>query len=290
MHTRVADRDRSTSPAGERREVIDCWVNVPLGEPDATASYLFPGLVERWREAASPAGLIAQMEAAGIARAVLVSGWGQVDSVAWIRDAVQRYPGRFAASHIVDPRLGLKTLKLIEHLVRDEGYRLIRMLAFDTQIPYGHPICYPVYAKCAELGVPISLNVGFPGPRVPSACQDPFPLDEICYRFPELTVVMAHGGEPWEDLCVKMMLKWPNLYYMTSAFSPKYYPEAIVHYLNTRGRDKVMWASDHPILPFDRCMSELTHVEFRDQLTRSRFLGENARRLFFVDAGAAPPE
>ncbi|MGA9368538.1 MAG: amidohydrolase family protein, partial [Steroidobacteraceae bacterium] len=166
MHTRVADRDRSTSPAGERREVIDCWVNVPLGEPDATASYLFPGLVERWREAASPAGLIAQMEAAGIARAVLVSGWGQVDSVAWIRDAVQRYPGRFAASHIVDPRLGLKTLKLIEHLVRDEGYRLIRMLAFDTQIPYGHPICYPVYAKCAELGVPISLNVGFPGPRV----------------------------------------------------------------------------------------------------------------------------
>ena len=35
---------------------------------------------------------------------------------------------------------------------------------------------------------------------------------------------MRHGAEPWPELAVKLMLKWPGLYYMPSAFAPKYYP------------------------------------------------------------------
>ncbi len=34
---------------------------------------------------------------------------------------------------------------------------------------------------------------------------------------------------------VKLMLKWPNLYYSTSAFAPKHYPKAIIDYANSRG-------------------------------------------------------
>jgi predicted TIM-barrel fold metal-dependent hydrolase len=264
-------------------EIIDCWINVPVGSPDATAAYLFPGLTERWERLVSAAELVEEMDAAGIDKAVLVSGWGPLDSISWVKDALKRFPHRFAGSHIVDPRTGLKALHLIDDLVRNEGYRLIRMLAFETQVPYGEPICYPIYGKCAELSVPISLNVGIPGPQVPGKCQDPFPLDEICYHFPELKVVMAHGGEPWEDLCIKLMLKWPNLFYMTSAFAPKYIPKSIVHYLNTRGSDRVMWASDHPIITFQRCLSEMSQVKFRDAKIRAKFLGGNARRLFFPD-------
>lgn len=267
----------------EHDEIIDCWINVPVGSPDATAAYLFPGLTERWERLVSAAELVEEMDAAGIAKAVLVSGWGPLDSISWTKDALKCFPERFAASHIVDPRKGLKTLQLIDELVRNEGYRAIRMLAFETQVSYGEPICYPIYGKCAELGVPITLNVGIPGPQVPGNCQHPFPLDEICYHFPELIVVMAHGGEPWEDLCIKLMLKWPNLHYMTSAFAPKYFPEAIIHYLNTRGADRVMWASDHPIITFQRCLAEMSQVAFRDATIRAKFLGGNARRIFFPD-------
>ena len=39
---------------------------------------------------------------------------------------------------------------------------------------------------------------------------------------------MRHGAEPWADLAVKLMLKWPNLYYSTTAFAPKYYPDDVV--------------------------------------------------------------
>ena len=46
---------------------------------------------------------------------------------------------------------------------------------------------------------------------------------------------------------MKLMLKWPGLYYMTSAFAPKYYPKAIIDYANTRGADKVMYAGYYPM-------------------------------------------
>ena len=49
---------------------------------------------------------------------------------------------------------------------------------------------------------------------------------------------MRHGGEPWDELACKLMLKYPNLYYMTSAFAPKHYPQTIVDYANSRGAEK----------------------------------------------------
>lgn len=264
-------------------EIIDCWMNVPGCAPDPSASYLFPGMAERWAKQMTPTELVEEMAAGGVARAVLVSGWGEYDSVSWVRQALKEYPDIFTASHIVDPRGGLKTLQLIDHLVRDEGYKSIRMLAFDTQVGYDDARCYPIYGKCAELAAVLCLNVGMAGPRVPSRCQHPLALDEICHHFPELKLVMAHGGEPWEALCVKLMLKWPNLYYMTSAFAPRYIPEAIVKFLNTRGKDRILWASDHPIITFQRCLEDIPAMTFRDDETKACFLGGNAKRLFFPD-------
>jgi predicted TIM-barrel fold metal-dependent hydrolase len=91
---------------------------------------------------------------------------------------------------------------------------------------------------------------------------------------------MRHGAEPWEDLAVKLMLKWPGLYYCTSAFAPKYYPEAIVKYANTRGADKVMYAGYYPMgLSMDRIMSEMPGVGFRDHVW-PKFLHDNANAVF----------
>jgi predicted TIM-barrel fold metal-dependent hydrolase len=99
---------------------------------------------------------------------------------------------------------------------------------------------YAVYATCVELDIPVVVNAGIAGPRFPSACQHVERFDQVCFDFPELRIVMRHGAEPWEELAVKLMLKWPGLYYMTSAFAPKYYPQAIVDYANTRGADKII--------------------------------------------------
>ncbi|MGH0030905.1 MAG: amidohydrolase family protein, partial [Myxococcota bacterium] len=138
---------------------------------------------------------------------------------------------------------------------------------------------YPVYAACVELGLPIFVTAGVPGPRVPLHPQKVEHLDEVCWFFPELTIVMRHGAEPWEELAVKLMLKWPNLYYSTSAFAPKYYPKAIVDYANSRGADKVLYAGYFPMgLSLERIFRDMPDVPFNDDVW-PKFLRENALKL-----------
>ena len=94
---------------------------------------------------------------------------------------------------------------------------------------------------------------------------------------------MRHGAEPWEELAVKLMLKWPGLYYMTSAFAPKYYPKAIVDYANTRGADKIMYAGYYPMgLILERIFTEMPDVPFRDHVW-PKFLRENAIEVFKIE-------
>jgi uncharacterized protein len=118
---------------------------------------------------------------------------------------------------------------------------------------------------------------------VPAECQNVMHFDQVCYDFPELRIVMRHGAEPWEELAVKLMLKWPGLYYMPSAFAPKYYPEAIITYANSRGRDKVMYAGYYPAgLTLERIFTEMRNVPLKDEVW-PLFLRENAARVFKMD-------
>ena len=141
------------------------------------------------------------------------------------------------------------------------------------------PLAYVYYAKCVELGIPIFVTVGIAGPRVPSLVQHVERLDQVLYDFPDLVLVMRHGTEPWTDLAVKLMLKWPNLYYSTSGFAPKYYPASIVDYANTRGASKIMYAGYFPMgLTLERIFTELASVPFTDEVW-PEFLGANAARV-----------
>jgi uncharacterized protein len=101
----------------------------------------------------------------------------------------------------------------------------------------------------------------------------------VMYDFPELVFVTRHGCEPWTDLAVKLMLKWPNLYYSTSAFAPKHYPRSIINYANSRGADKIIYAGYFPMgLTLERIMREMPSVGFRDDVW-PKFLRENAAKV-----------
>jgi hypothetical protein len=67
---------------------------------------------------------------------------------------------------------------------------------------------------------------------------------------------------------------------MTSGFAPKYYPQSIIDYANTRGADKVMYAGYYPAgLDLERIFAELPDIGLRDHVW-PKFLHENAERVF----------
>lgn len=242
------------------------------------AEYMFKDIPEIAKQADYVAYTVAEMDRCGIERAMV----GIDGSPSANLDALRRHPDRFFASYQANPNRAMDEVRTIERMHREHGIKAVT--AFPSglcpQVPIDDKRWYPVYAKCVELDLPICICVGVPGPRLPMAPQKVELLDEVCWFFPELRIVMRHGAEPWTDLAVKLMLKYPNLYYSTSAFAPRHYPKAIVDYANTRGADKVMYAGYFPMgLSLERIFRELPEVPLREHVW-PKFLRENARKVF----------
>lgn len=200
--------------------------------------------------------------------------------------ALKTYPDRFIPSGAIwNPNDVMDSVNAIRRDYETYGIRATSVFPAGTfpQVPIDDPKMYPIYATCVELGIPIFVCAGVPGPRVPFAPQEVSRIDVVMFDFPDLVFVTRHGCEPWEDLAVKLMLKWPNLYYSTSAFAPKYYPKAIIDYANSRGADKVLYAGYFPMgLSLERIFSELPGVPLKDEVW-PKFLYGNAARILGLD-------
>jgi uncharacterized protein len=242
------------------------------------AQYMFRDVPEPGKAADYVTLALTEMDRVGIERAMIGVGIGDKDA----RRALMDHPDRFFGSFEVNPNLGMEGVRALVQAYEELGIKAATAFpaGLCPQVPINDKKFYPLYAKCVELDIPICICAGVPGPRVPMAVQDVALLDEVCWFFPDLRVVTRHGCEPWTDLAVKLMLKWPNLYYSTSAFAPRHYPKAIVDYANTRGADKVMYAGYFPMgLTLERIFKELPGVPFRDEVW-PKFLRENAARVF----------
>jgi predicted TIM-barrel fold metal-dependent hydrolase len=246
-------------------------------EMEFPAAYMFKQVPNHLDEGADGVEVtLAGMDAHGIAIGLI--GLGSDAAKRALRD----HPTRFRATLEVDPNDISGAVRAIRS-AKDE-FDIVAVTSFpagcNPQVPVDDRRYYPIYQTCVDVGVPVVVNAGIAGPRVPSSCQDVMLFDQVCFDFPELVIIMRHGAEPFEDLAVKLMLKWPGLHYMTSAFAPKYYPRAIIDYANTRGTNKVLYAGYFPMgLSLERIFTELDDVPLRDHVWEP-FLSGNARRLF----------
>ncbi len=242
------------------------------------AQYMFKDIPEVDAQEDYIAYTLEQMDRFNIARAMI-----NVDENDSIQNlAVRQHPDRFFASYEANPNRGMDEVRKIRRL--QDAYDLKAVTAFPAglcpQVPVNDKKWYPVYTTCVDLDLVFCPCVGVPGPRVPMEPQKVEYLDEVCWFFPELKVVMRHGAEPWTELAWKLMLKYPNLHYCTSAFSPKYYPQDIIEFANTRGADQVMYAGYFPMgLSLEKIFTEMPNVPFRDAVW-PKFLRDNAIRVF----------
>tara|TARA_B110000014_G_scaffold257293_1_gene241690 strand:- start:23471 stop:24343 length:873 start_codon:yes stop_codon:yes gene_type:complete len=196
--------------------------------------------------------------------------------------AFKDHSDRFFFNYPANPNRGMEEVRNIRRLHKKYGIKGVD--AFPSglcpQVPINDKKWYPIYATCVELDIPFSCCAGVPGPRLPMEPQKIELIDEVCWFFPELKFVIKHGGEPWTALAVKLMIKYPNLYYMTSAFTPKYYPKDIIDYANSRGSEKIMYAGYFPMgLTLERIFLEMPQVPFKEEVW-PKFLSENATKVF----------
>ncbi len=274
-------------------KAIDCLINIPRGlgkkAMDAVEAErqsgkgglltLFPGVAAREKDM-TPEEMVAEMDAAGVEKGMVSIEPDQID---WIIDAMKKFPHRFFPGVKINPveKGIMPEIRRIRGLIDKIGLQVLRISGWQIGAPPTDARLFPFYTLAIENNLVVHINVGYAGPPGISRYQDPLYIDELCYLFPELKVVQSHGGtqQPYLEIVAHNMIKYPNCYLIVNAARPQYWPPEFIQHLNTRAQDKVMFATEYPLILFKRALADIAELPIRDHV-RPKLLRENALRLF----------
>lgn len=232
-----------------------------------------------------------RMDRAGIERSILIAVRAGDLRVAGsfelpyerVYRVCERYPDRFSGLAGVDPTRGISQLRDLDRAVREFGFVGAHLYPHWFGLAPDHARYYPIYARCAELGIPIMMQIGhnlvYSRTRRLASVGRPICLDTVAIDFPELTLIGIHIGVPWTDEAISMAWKHENVYLGGDAYAPKHWPPQFVHYANTYGSHKVLFGTDWPVIDPERAVRDVTSLGLRPESHR-RLMRENALRLF----------
>lgn len=259
---------------GSAEEGVVRWLNRRVGTEAAEVDHFVRGRTVE--------GFVTEMDAAGIAAAVMVAR--SVPGVRVGNDdlaAVARHdPKRLIPIASVDPvelgrdgavaearravaELGMKGVNL------DAGFYKEGMRADDERL-------MPLYELCQELGVPAFV---MSGPTTPDLrLNDPLAVDRVAKTFPKLPLVCCHGFYPHVDAMVTVAFRNENVYVSPDmyTFAPggRLYVEAANGFM----RHQFLFGSSFPFRPMAQGVRDFAGLGLSDEALRAA-LWENASRV-----------
>jgi hypothetical protein len=195
-------------------------------------------------------------------------------------EMIKDYPDRLVGMAGYDPTDIMQSVRNMEEAVKDYGFKGVyaHLLGWDMR-PDDRRM-YPCYAKCIELDIPFSMQTGHSLELMPSEGGRPIHIDKVALDFPELNFIASHAGWPWCEELVAMASKHPNIFIDISAHLPKYLDPAIVQFMNTRGKGKVLFGTN--AFGLKRCKDMFMEMALKDE-TKQKVLRQNAVRLFKLE-------
>jgi predicted TIM-barrel fold metal-dependent hydrolase len=243
------------------------------------------------------AQILAALDAAGITKS-LVTGFDERstcgvtfvanESVAAI---AARHPDRFVPFAGADIMAGTAALATFERWVTERGFRGLSLRPFMIGEPATHPAYFPFYAKCVELGVPLSIHTSANWTRTRrSELGHPRFIDEVACHFPDLTIIMSHAGYPWVLEACLIAWKHPNVHLELGAHRPRYFAapgagwEPLMRFGQTTIADKVLFGTGAFLInrPYAELTEEIRSLPLRPEV-REQWLWRNAARLLGID-------
>lgn len=200
-----------------------------------------------------------------------------------VAEYCRQMPARYSGLAGVDPFRGMSQLRDLEYAVHELGFVGAHSYPHWFRLPPDAPQWYPIYAKCCELDIPIMMQVGQnliyqKDVRLPSVAK-PILLDQIAIDFPELRIIGIHVGTPWAEEMIAMAWKHENVFIGIDAYAPRHLPKALVHYMNSYGRDKVLFGTDWPVIDPRRGVEEVRAHALRPE-SYERVMRDNALSVF----------
>ena len=239
---------------------------------------------------APPAAMVERMDALGIDALVLPCAEvpDGADAHAYERYAthpteleklVAAHAGRFAGLASIDPRSGHAGVRAAAAQLGETACVGLHLHTHSFDLAFDRAELYPFYALAADCDVPVVVQAGASGGRMPSECGRPVGIDRPALYFGDVRFVLSHTGWPWTDEAIAMAQKHPNVFLGTAAWPPHHWPDALVRFLSGVGRGKTLFGTSFPTVGHRHALGRLDALEL-DERTRAALLSDTARRVF----------
>lgn len=208
---------------------------------------------------------------------------------AGVIEFVKKYPHKFIGFCGIDPHKGMRAINEFRISVEEQGLKGASIDPYLAQIYVNDARYYPTYAKCCELNIPVIISGG-PGTLVPRAIMDhvnPKYVDMVARDFPELKIVISHGGYPWVNEMIAVAQRNRNVYFELSEFEAYPLSEAYIHAINTIISDKVIYASAHPFVDFKKSLAIYDKMPFNNEI-REKIMYKNAATILNLADAEVP--
>lgn len=251
----------------------------------------FDATAQRMRD---PRNFLQLLDEVGVERACLINyaapevmGLG-LDVNAFVAKYASEDPKRLLAFGGIHPRLTGDPEGDVERLASKYELRGLKihpphqLFAPNAYADGRMPNLWKMYRAAEKVGLPVMFHTGtsvFPGAR--SKFGDPMALDDVATDFPDLTLIMAHGGRPmWTETAFYLVRAHPNIYLDTSSIPPtrllEWFPQI------EKIADRVLFGSDWPGPGIPGIREELEGMRalpLSDSF-KEKFFVANARRVF----------
>jgi predicted TIM-barrel fold metal-dependent hydrolase len=185
----------------------------------------------------------------------------------------------------VDPHRGKLAVRQARELI-EQGVRGFKFHPNTQRFWPNDTEFFPLYRVIAEAGLialfhsgTTGIGAGMPGGGgVRLKYSNPMAVDDVAAEFPDLDIILAHPSFPWQEEALAVAVHKPNVYIDLSGWSPKYFPEILVQYINTRLRGKMLFGSDYPLITPDRWLADFEKLPIRDEV-RPEVIKGNAAKL-----------
>jgi predicted TIM-barrel fold metal-dependent hydrolase len=240
----------------------------------------------------SPTHLLRRLDADGIDRAVLVN-YPSPDLMGFshkVNEYVTEYcgaaPDRLLPMGGVHPRFAEDAAAEVRRAA-ELGVRALKlhpphMAVEPNAYLHGMDALRALYEEAQRLRLPVMIHTGtsiFPGAR--SRAGEPIAVDDVAVDFPELTIIIAHGGRPlWMEQAFFLVRRFPRVYMDVSSIPPRnilrYFPRL------AEIADKVLYGSDWPapgVLSMAANLRDFRALGLSAEV-EGKILQDNARKLF----------
>ena len=254
----------------ELKEVVDRW---KLGE--RTKGYQVADFLKILDEAQVAKVIMPALKIRSFLKQELIKDMG----IEEIHDILKENPDRLKGMIGINPFGRMEGVRELERAVREYGFVGAHIHPYGFGIPLNDAMYYPFYAKCVELDVPVMIQVGHSAESMPSSMGRPILLDDVALYFPELKIIAAHTGWPWVEELIALAGKHRNVFIATTAHAPKYWNKSLIQFINSWGRDKVLYGTDFPVLSHEESLLQIETLGLKEE-AKSKLLLENALKVF----------